>query len=85
VSVQNMAMGSLRFAYVIRETQFRVAQTLICVTRKEAGRKGGISKKRRTQNVPNMNVENDGTSGELLIQYARNITRKMNRSSKLRS
>ena len=48
VSFQNMAMGSLRFAYVFRLTQFGVAQSLIRVKRIEAGRKEGISTKKNT-------------------------------------
>ena len=47
MSFQNMAMGSLRFAYVFRLTQFGVAQSLIRVKRIEAGRKEGISTKRK--------------------------------------
>jgi hypothetical protein len=57
-----MAIGSLGIAYVFRLTQFRVSQSLIRVKRKEAGRKEGISTTRKTQNVPRMNVENDGTN-----------------------
>jgi len=83
VNFQNMAMGSLSFAYVFRLTKFGVAQSLIRAKRIEAGRKEGISTKRKTHYVRRMNVENDGTSRELVIQYARNIRRKINRSHKL--
>jgi len=78
-----MAMGSLKFAYVFRLKKFGLAQSQIRVKRIEAGRKKGISTKRKAQHVRRMNVENDGTSRELVIQYARNIRRKMNRPNKL--
>jgi len=79
-----MAMRSLSFTYAFRLTQFGVAQSLIRVQRKEAGRKKmNEYKKEKNAEIPRMNVENDGTSRELLIKYARNIRRKMNRPNKL--
>jgi hypothetical protein len=51
-----MTMGSLSFTYAFRLTQFGVAQSLIRVQRKEAGRKEGISTKRINTKVPRMNV-----------------------------